>query len=99
MPLLKPIIDPAIDKILSESGISPRGEVKDALARNGLSIPELVQELAFTIRTSENHLKQRAIETALKLHDTIGERNAPTVVFQVDNQNIQINQILCPKRD
>jgi hypothetical protein len=86
MPLLNPI-DPEINRVLEEAGISvPKkadASLTDKLERAGLGLEEILQELSsLSSRSDSDHLRLRAAELALKLHKVLNtnETQAPPTI-------------------
>jgi hypothetical protein len=106
---LVPLIRPEIQKILRESGLEPKareGTVDEQLNLSGLSNEALADELTHLALNSSNEaLRLRALETALKVRGALKEQPAVIPSFTIIIQNSSpdltksggVNPILFPR--
>lgn len=104
-----PLIKPEVQKILRESGLEPKertGTVDEQLNVAGLSNEALADELTHLALNSSNEaLRLRALETALKVRGALKEQ-APvipsfTIIIQNSSPDLSktggVNPILFPR--
>lgn len=99
------VIEAAVDNALETKGVlSKKERAARALENAGLSIEDLATHLANLIFTANSATKRNAILDAFGLHDInlkpdVGGQSAPTIVFQVQGENVNLNQLFAPNRE
>lgn len=98
-------IESAVEQALEDKGVlSKKERAARALENAGLSIEDLAMHLANLIFTANSATKRNAILDAFGLHDInlkpdAGGQAAPTIVFQVQGENVNLNQLFAPNRE
>ena len=97
-------IEAAIGQVLEEKQVfSKKDRAVQALENSGLSVEDLAVHLANLIFSAKDAVKRNAILDAFGLHginlknDDVGQ-SAPTIVFQVQGENINLQQLFAPNR-
>ena len=110
MPLIRPEITVDVSDVLHEVGLTHPGKgesnrssrLQKILHDNGLSLEESVRELAFIMgRAEKEETRLKAVDLALTLNgvkDEKDKRETPTIIFNIQSNNLNLNQILCPQR-
>src|SRR5215475_7328318 len=110
-----PIIKPEIQKVLRTAGLveesNPQGSVDESLINAGLDNESLAEELTgLALRSNNENLRLRAIETALKVKGALKEtapqvpsftiviQNSPASVSPDLNSTQGVNPILFPRQ-
>lgn len=105
LPNLPANLDTAIEEAFETVGITNKQErASKALDRCGASVEELAQHLANIILTSKDSVRRAAIIDALGLHGISTKKEeqvvqVPQIVFQVNGENINLNQLFAPQRN
>lgn len=103
MPLLRP---DQIHEVLKQSGLkNPRSdentELKDLLDRSNLSPEDCLDQVASIMRGGANeNTRLQAAKLALELNGLLEKDSVtppPTVIFNINGDNIGLNQILLPR--
>lgn len=97
-------LEQAVDNALEEKGVLPkRDRAVRALESCGLSVEDLAMHLANLIFSAKDSVKRNAILDAFGLHGINlkaedAANTIPNIVFQVQGENIQLNQLFAPSR-
>lgn len=93
-----------IHRVLGEAGLTakPEASLKELLESNGLGANEVLQELSFVMKGSENpSARMTAIKTAAQLNGLLANEdgvNIPIVNIIInDPEFVNVNPILLPR--
>jgi trimethylamine:corrinoid methyltransferase-like protein len=98
-------IEAAVEQAFEKVGVHTKKEkAAKALEQYGLSVEELAMHLANLILSAKDAVKRNAILDAFALHginlkQEAFENSAPSIVFQVNGDNVNLNQLFAPSRE